>query len=82
MARRYNEITKIAKGKFIARFDADDICDPARFEKQVDFLNNNPSTEVVLPDDFQQVDRTDHSIFNAPVQPETTPPDPPAPRPS
>ena len=36
----------IAKGKYIARMDGDDISLPERFEKQVDFLENNP--EVVL----------------------------------
>jgi glycosyltransferase involved in cell wall biosynthesis len=36
----------IAKGKFIARMDADDVCLPNRFAKQVAFLNENP--EVIL----------------------------------
>ena len=31
----------IAQGKYIARIDADDICFPQRFEKQVAFLENN-----------------------------------------
>ena len=35
-----------AKGKYIARIDADDICMPDRFEKQVQFLDSHP--EVVL----------------------------------
>jgi len=30
-----------AKGNYIARFDADDICYPTRFEKQVDFLDKH-----------------------------------------
>lgn len=50
MAKRYNEITQIAKGKYIARFDADDICDPTRFEKQVNFLDSNPFVDVVSSD--------------------------------
>ena len=33
---------RIAKGKYIARMDADDISLPTRFQKQVDFLDNNP----------------------------------------
>ena len=33
MAVRYNQITKMAQGEFIARFDADDLCDPRRFGK-------------------------------------------------
>jgi glycosyltransferase involved in cell wall biosynthesis len=31
-----------AKGEFMARFDADDICEPTRLEKQFDFLKNHP----------------------------------------
>ncbi len=31
-----------ARGKFIARMDADDIAVPERLQKQVDFLNQNP----------------------------------------
>lgn len=30
-----------ARGKYIARIDADDRCHPARFEKQVEFLNSH-----------------------------------------
>lgn len=33
----------IANGEYIARMDGDDICLPKRFEKQVAFLDNNPS---------------------------------------
>lgn len=38
---------KKAKGEFIARMDADDICHPARLEKQVKFLLENPSIFMV-----------------------------------
>ncbi|WP_293892556.1 glycosyltransferase family 2 protein [Flavobacterium sp.] len=37
---------KIAKGKYIARMDGDDICVPTRFEKQVLFLEENPDVIV------------------------------------
>ena len=37
----------IAKGKYIARMDADDISLPERFQKQVDFLENNPEITLV-----------------------------------
>ena len=36
-----------ARGKYAARMDADDICIADRFEKQIDFLEANPSVLVV-----------------------------------
>ena len=36
-----NEGASIAKGKFIARMDADDISLPTRFEEQINYMNNN-----------------------------------------
>ena len=44
---RYNYITEIAQGEFIARFDADDLCDPTRFQKQVEFLRAHEHVDVV-----------------------------------
>lgn len=38
---------KTAKGKYIARMDADDISSLTRFEKQVNFLENNPEIDIV-----------------------------------
>ncbi|MBR5944399.1 MAG: glycosyltransferase family 2 protein, partial [Lachnospiraceae bacterium] len=38
LANSLNECIKLAKGKFIARMDADDECLPERFAKQVEFL--------------------------------------------
>lgn len=35
-----------AKGKFVARMDADDIAHPLRLENQVNFLKNNPQVGV------------------------------------
>jgi glycosyltransferase involved in cell wall biosynthesis len=37
-----NKGLKIAKGKYFARMDADDISLPARFEKQVEVMEQNP----------------------------------------
>lgn len=37
-----NWAIKEAKGKYIARMDADDICHPQRLEKQLSFLKKNP----------------------------------------
>ena len=36
-----------ARGKLVARMDADDVCYPDRFEKQVAWLKNNPLCSVV-----------------------------------
>ncbi|MCS3700199.1 glycosyltransferase involved in cell wall biosynthesis [Salinibacter ruber] len=37
----------MARGKYIARMDADDISHPERLEKQVDFLDANPKVGIV-----------------------------------
>lgn len=42
-----NRGLELAKGKYIARIDADDICLPTRLEKQVDWLEKNPKTAIV-----------------------------------
>ncbi len=47
LAYSLNQCLKHAKGKYVARMDADDICLPNRFEKQVEFLENNPEYMVV-----------------------------------
>jgi glycosyltransferase involved in cell wall biosynthesis len=38
-----NELIEMASGKYIARMDADDICTPERFQKQVSYLEAHPS---------------------------------------
>ncbi len=42
-----NRGLRAARGEFIARMDADDICMPDRFEKQVTHLENNPNIILV-----------------------------------
>ncbi len=46
IAGALNEAMDAARGEFLARMDADDISLPARFEKQVAFLQEHP--DVVL----------------------------------
>ncbi len=41
-----NKGLELAKGNYIARMDADDICHPERFQKQIHFMDNHP--EVVI----------------------------------
>ena len=38
---------KISKGLYCARMDGDDLCDPQRFEKQVNFLDKNSEYDFV-----------------------------------
>jgi len=47
LAYSLNQCLQIARGKYVARADADDICLPTRFQIQVDFLNKNPKYQVV-----------------------------------
>lgn len=42
LTKTLNLAIKKARGKYIARMDADDIAEPNRFEKQILFLENNP----------------------------------------
>ena len=53
-----------AQGKFIARIDAGDLCNPDRFLIQVDSLNNNPDI-VLLGSYVNFIDINDH-IFPSP----------------
>lgn len=46
VARTLNSGLRLAKGKYIARMDADDISLPDRFKKQVKFMEKNPQTAV------------------------------------
>lgn len=41
LAPTLNHCIEYAKGDYIARMDGDDICPPDRFEKEIDFLENN-----------------------------------------
>jgi|Deesub1362A_J573_1020465.scaffolds.fasta_scaffold00600_5 glycosyltransferase involved in cell wall biosynthesis len=47
LTKSLNEAIKQAKGKYIARQDADDISLPERLEKQITFLEKNPSYGAV-----------------------------------
>jgi len=44
---RLNQIASLAKGKYLARMDADDLMQPTRIEKQVEYLVNNPDVDLV-----------------------------------
>ena len=42
-----NKGVDMAKGKYIARMDGDDVCLPGRFKKQMDYLEQNSTTDVL-----------------------------------
>ena len=46
LAYSRNRELDIAKGKYIAIMDSDDISEPTRFEKQVEFMENHPNVIV------------------------------------
>jgi len=47
ITKSLNRGIKNSKGKYIARMDADDICDSKRFEFQIEYLEKNPNTDIV-----------------------------------
>ena len=47
LAFSLNHCLKHATGEYVARMDGDDISLPERFEKQIEFLNNNPDIQLV-----------------------------------
>jgi glycosyltransferase involved in cell wall biosynthesis len=55
LADSLNVGIEAAKGKWIARIDADDICMPTRLEEQTKFVKNNPEV-VLLGTGFIEID--------------------------
>jgi glycosyltransferase involved in cell wall biosynthesis len=47
LVARLNQIAALARGRYLARMDADDLMHPERLERQVRFLNDNPGVDVV-----------------------------------
>ena len=45
-----NKCLKVAKGKYIARMDGDDVCVPERFEKEIKVLENEANISIVSSD--------------------------------
>lgn len=64
---------KSAKGDYIARMDADDICHPERFQKQILSLKQNPSIGLcackaaLIDSNGQRIDKVFFSKINAPI---------------
>lgn len=47
LSHRLNQGIDLAKGKYIARMDADDISFPSRLKKQFDFLEKHPNIDLL-----------------------------------
>jgi glycosyltransferase involved in cell wall biosynthesis len=47
LARQHNRAVAEARAPLIARFDADDVCEPARLEMQAAYLDAHPDIDVV-----------------------------------
>ena len=47
LAFRLNQCVQLARGKYIARMDADDISYPERFERQVQYLESHPDIDLL-----------------------------------
>lgn len=47
LSKQHNRAVAQARAPFIARFDADDICEPDRLEKQVAYLQDHPEIDIV-----------------------------------
>lgn len=47
LAARLNQINALARGQFIARMDADDLCHPERIERQVAYLRQHPEIDAL-----------------------------------
>lgn len=56
-----NEGLEIAKGKYVARMDGDDICEPNRFDEQYNFLETHPKIGVVVST-VELIDENDESL--------------------
>lgn len=44
---RLNEIAALARGKYFARMDSDDLMHPERLQRQVEFLDQNPGVDLL-----------------------------------
>ena len=47
LPRQHNRGLAEARGRFICRFDADDICEPQRVERELTYLQSHPDIDVV-----------------------------------
>lgn len=47
LSARLNQALSLARGKYFARMDHDDLCHPARFARQIAFLEEHPEVDLL-----------------------------------
>ncbi|MBN9332132.1 glycosyltransferase family 2 protein [Devosia sp.] len=47
LAARLNQAISLARGRYFARMDQDDVAHPERIEQQVNYLEDNPATDLL-----------------------------------
>jgi glycosyltransferase involved in cell wall biosynthesis len=47
LCHRLNQIAALARGKYLARMDADDLMHPRRLARQIEFLERNPRVDLL-----------------------------------
>lgn len=47
LSARLNQAVSLARGKYFARMDHDDLCHPERFARQVEFLEKHPEVDLL-----------------------------------
>ncbi|HET6201487.1 MAG TPA: glycosyltransferase [Planctomycetota bacterium] len=61
-----NHGVELARGAYLARMDADDLCAPERIGRQVAFLEGSP-THVLVGTRFAAIDAEDRVLYETPV---------------
>jgi len=67
LAKSLNELAKKARGTYIARMDADDVCTIDRLEKQISFLEQHPDVGVCGGRGWLVDDHQNKTELNVPV---------------
>ena len=63
LIRSLNRGLELAKGEFVARIDADDLCRPQRLERQVSFLDDN-SDHVLVGASYDAIDEQGRLLWS------------------